>query len=348
MSSRCGGRSSSIPKNRSPRRRVPHAGGRGDRGDRGVDAAGAAARRSLVLSRRRVRRARAVAGPARKSGSRPRATASASRTRSNRRSRSIPRCRMPTSASACITTTPTSRPRRPGCCAGCCCCPGGDRVEGMQEMLRARSERSAAAERGRLPAAPDLPVVREAAAARAELLRGLRDRHPQKPAFPAAHRRDRGRLPARSAGEPAVLAGAARRGAGAPRRRAGDGGGGRAARASRCELDRLSETEAADPHLRAVIDMKPTAPFGVVARAQLQLGQALDRLGRRDEALAAYRAALAQPARRRSREDRSARASRTPRAARALEDVRGTRASAIDRSSRASADRRIAAIVALS
>ena len=58
-------------------------------------------------------------------------------------------------------------------------------------------------------------------------------------------------------------------------------------------LDRLSESDAAMQHLRAIIEMKPAAPYGSYARAQLQLGQALDRLGRREEALRAYRAALA-------------------------------------------------------
>jgi hypothetical protein len=45
-------------------------------------------------------------------------------------------------------------------------------------------------------------------------------------------------------------------------------------------------------HLRAIVDMKPTAPFGIMARAQLKLGQTLDRLGQRDDALRAYRAAI--------------------------------------------------------
>jgi tetratricopeptide (TPR) repeat protein len=57
-------------------------------------------------------------------------------------------------------------------------------------------------------------------------------------------------------------------------------------------LDRLSESESAVHHLRAIIDLKPSAPLGIVARAQLLLGQTLDHLGRRDEALDAYRAAL--------------------------------------------------------
>ena len=41
------------------------------------------------------------------------------------------------------------------------------------------------------------------------------------------------------------------------------------------------------------MDAKPVAPVGAAALAQLQLAQALDRIGRRGEAVAAYRAVLA-------------------------------------------------------
>ena len=58
------------------------------------------------------------------------------------------------------------------------------------------------------------------------------------------------------------------------------------------QLDRLAETDVAIEHLRAVIASKPTAPYGAVAQAGLQLGQALDHMGQRSEAVAAYRAAL--------------------------------------------------------
>ena len=58
------------------------------------------------------------------------------------------------------------------------------------------------------------------------------------------------------------------------------------------QLDRLSRSDAALEHLRAVIAMRPDKPFGSFARAHLQLGDALGHLGRRDEASAAYRAAI--------------------------------------------------------
>jgi tetratricopeptide (TPR) repeat protein len=59
------------------------------------------------------------------------------------------------------------------------------------------------------------------------------------------------------------------------------------------QLDQLSQHEAALEHLRAVIAARPPAPFGAVPRAHLQLGETLDHLGRRVEAGAAYRAAIA-------------------------------------------------------
>ena len=59
------------------------------------------------------------------------------------------------------------------------------------------------------------------------------------------------------------------------------------------QLDRLSQPEAALAHLRAVVAARPRAPSGAMARAHLQLGDALHHLGQRGEAAAAYRAAIA-------------------------------------------------------
>ena len=58
-------------------------------------------------------------------------------------------------------------------------------------------------------------------------------------------------------------------------------------------LDRMGNTIAAIPQLRAVIAARPEAPYGALAQAHLQLGIALDRVGARSEARDAYRAALA-------------------------------------------------------
>jgi tetratricopeptide (TPR) repeat protein len=169
--------------------------------------------------------------------------------------------------------------------------PGGDKLRGMREMLRARSE-------GQLlksEADYQLHLIYlwyEKQPQRAlQLLRGLRERHPRNPLFLRLiaeiqdvylHDLQATRLTwqtlldaaeAHRVAEPAMAAASAHLGLASV-------------------LDRLSETESAVDHLHAVIAAKPTAPFGVVARAQLLRGQTLDRLGRRDEALSAYRAAV--------------------------------------------------------
>ena len=169
--------------------------------------------------------------------------------------------------------------------------PGGNRVEGLREMLRARS----GGQLLRSEADYQLHLVylwyeKETEQA-LKLLRGLQDRYPRNPHFPqriaeiedvylhdsqASLRSYQGLLAAvqaRRVAEPSLAETSARLGM---------------AR----QLDRLSDNEAAIAHLRAVIDAKPSAPFGAIARAQLQLGQVLDHAGRRAEALSAYRAAI--------------------------------------------------------
>jgi tetratricopeptide (TPR) repeat protein len=170
--------------------------------------------------------------------------------------------------------------------------PGGDRVEGLKDMLRARAE-------GQLlqgEADYQLHLVYlwyEKQPQRAlQLLRGLRERHPQNPLFPQLiaevqdvylHALQASRQTwqslidaavARRVAEPEMTEATARLGLAGV-------------------LDQLSERESAVRQLRMILEMKPVAPFGIVARTHLRLGQVLDRLGRRDEALAEYRAAIA-------------------------------------------------------
>jgi tetratricopeptide (TPR) repeat protein len=169
--------------------------------------------------------------------------------------------------------------------------PGGDRVQGLEEMRRARGG-------GQLlqsEADYQLHLIylwyEKQPEQALQLLSGLRDRHPRNPLFPElianiqdvylhdlpATRQTWQSLieaaQARRVAEPALAEAAARFGLASV-------------------LDRLAESESAVQQLRAILDMKPVAPFGIIARTQLQLGRTLDRLGRRDEALAAYRAAL--------------------------------------------------------
>jgi tetratricopeptide (TPR) repeat protein len=61
------------------------------------------------------------------------------------------------------------------------------------------------------------------------------------------------------------------------------------------QLDALRETDRSVSELRRVIAMAPARPVGARARAQLLLGGMFDQLGQRDEAMAAYREAIAAP-----------------------------------------------------
>lgn len=62
------------------------------------------------------------------------------------------------------------------------------------------------------------------------------------------------------------------------------------------EMDALCDTAGAIEQLNAVIAMKPSAPYGAIARAYYQLGVAYDRAARRADAIAAYqRASAANP-----------------------------------------------------
>ena len=169
--------------------------------------------------------------------------------------------------------------------------PGGDRMKGLEEMLRARE----AGQLLRSEADYQLHLIYlwyEKMPERAlELLRGLRTRHPRNPHFlqriaevedvylhdgAASLRSWQDLLDAARAGRMAeapmaqtiAQLGLAR------------------------QLDRSGRTEEAIAHAREVIARKPIAPVGAIARAHLLLAQALDHSGRRSEAIASYRAAL--------------------------------------------------------
>jgi tetratricopeptide (TPR) repeat protein len=170
--------------------------------------------------------------------------------------------------------------------------PGGDRVKGLQEMLRARDQGALL----RSEADYQLHVLYlwyEDDAERAlDLLEGLRARHASNPHFlqliaevQDVYQHD---LTA-SLRSWRALFDSARRGLVEQREMAEA----RARLGMALQLDRLFESDRAIEHLRAVIAADPEAPFGAVAQAQLQLGAALDRLGYHDEAAAAYRAAAA-------------------------------------------------------
>lgn len=170
--------------------------------------------------------------------------------------------------------------------------PGGNRTEGLDEMHRARAEgllvRDEADYQMHI-----LYVWYEKQPLRAlELLADLSQRHPRNPHFrqqtaeildfyvddtAASLRTWQALLDAASRGEvevPQMAEASAHLGIAS-------------------QLDQLSQSEAALPHLQAVITSRPPAPFAAVGRAQLQRGDVLTRLGRHSEAAAAYREAIA-------------------------------------------------------
>jgi hypothetical protein len=170
--------------------------------------------------------------------------------------------------------------------------PGGDRAEGLREMLRARS-------RGRLmhgEADYQLHIIYlwyERQTRRAiELLHGLHARYPGNPLFlmhiasiEDAYEHD---ITASLETWRTLLAAAREQ---------------RANNAALAEvharlgaarmLDAVHLTDEAIEHLQAVIAAKPQTPYSSLALGYLRLGEAHDRLGARHAAVSAYRAAIA-------------------------------------------------------
>lgn len=170
--------------------------------------------------------------------------------------------------------------------------PGGDRTQGLEEMLRAR----ASGQLLRSEADYQLQLVylwyEKQPLKALELATALAERHPQNPHFlqQIAEIED-GYTLNHSASLRAwqMLLDRARRGQVALAAMART----RAQLGIALELDHTGEPEAAIPVLRAVIDAKPKSPVGAEALAQLQLGFVYDRLAQREQAATAYRAALA-------------------------------------------------------
>ena len=170
--------------------------------------------------------------------------------------------------------------------------PGGNRQEGLNEMLRARS----AGQLLRSEADYQLHLIYlwyEKQTPRAlDLLAGLHERHPRNPYFSqqiAEIQDGYARDHAASLRTWRTLLDRARDG----RVALADVAAARAGLGVALELYHEGQPEAAIPYLRAVIDAKPQSPIGADAVAQLQLGYVYDRLARRQDAIAAYRAALA-------------------------------------------------------
>lgn len=170
--------------------------------------------------------------------------------------------------------------------------PGGDRRQGLKEMLTARD--NGALLRGEADFQLHyLYLWYEQQPQRAlELLRGLDSRYPSNPVFlqriaevqndylhdhpssAAAWQTLLDRTQAGRSSAPMLAEARARIGLAA-------------------ELDAMFESDLAIDHLEQVIRSRPTAPAGALALAHVQLGEAQQRLGRADLATAAFREALA-------------------------------------------------------
>ena len=170
--------------------------------------------------------------------------------------------------------------------------PGGDRQEGLADMLRAKN-------RGRLlqgEADYQLHLIylwyEQQTEEALRLLRELQQSYPANPLFPSqiAEIQDRylHDVTASLATWRALLA------AGREQRASH----GRVAEVQARlgiarQLEALHQTDYAIEHLQAIIAAHPQAPHDALALAHLRLGEAHDRLGARDAALASYRRAVA-------------------------------------------------------
>jgi tetratricopeptide repeat protein len=168
--------------------------------------------------------------------------------------------------------------------------PGGDRKEGLEQMLRARS-------RGRLlqgEADYQLHVIYlwyERQTPRAlQLLQSLHERYPANPLFLAQtaeiqdlYQHD---VTASLATWRTLLAAAREQRANAPVLSEVQARLGIAK-----QLEVLHQTDDAIEMLQAVIALRPSAPYGSLPLAYLRLGEAHDRMGNRAPAIEAYRSA---------------------------------------------------------
>lgn len=169
--------------------------------------------------------------------------------------------------------------------------PGGDKEAGMREMLRAQRSGELLKDEADYQLHLIYLWYENQPGHALTLLKGLAQAHPRNPLFAAqaaevedVHLSDFGAslaswralydaARARRVAEPEVAEVRARLGM---------------AR----QLDAIYETDLAIAHLRAVVAARPVAPFESHALAELRLGQSLDRMGLRSEAMAAYRRAL--------------------------------------------------------
>jgi tetratricopeptide (TPR) repeat protein len=169
--------------------------------------------------------------------------------------------------------------------------PGGDKEQGLREMLRARTQGVLLAGEADFQLHWIYLWYEKQPQRAIELLQGLDARFPSNPVFlqriATIQSEDLNDHRASAATWETLLA----------RARSGQVQEGRLVEvrgriALARELTALSEPERAIDHLKAVIALQPTAPYSAHALAHLQLGIAYDRMNRRDLANASYNAAV--------------------------------------------------------
>ena len=170
--------------------------------------------------------------------------------------------------------------------------PGGDKDEGLAEMLRARDAG------GLLQGEADYQLhliylwYEQRADLALDLLEGLQARYPANPHFPTriaeVHEVYFHDVPASLAAYRTLLAAARDERVMLPQMAGAEARVGIAK-----HLETLSESDGAIEHLQSVVSARPEAPFGVVSEAQLRLGHSYERMGMHSQAVAAFKAALA-------------------------------------------------------
>jgi tetratricopeptide (TPR) repeat protein len=170
--------------------------------------------------------------------------------------------------------------------------PGGDREEGMSEMLRARD----AGELLQGEADYQLHLIylwyEQRADLALDLLEELQTQYPTNPHFQSqiaeVHEVYFHDVPASLGAYRALLAAARDERVMLPQMAAAQARLGIAR-----HLETLHESDRAIEHLRSIVQARPEAPFGIVSEANLWLGQSYERLGMHAQAVAAFKAALA-------------------------------------------------------
>lgn len=169
--------------------------------------------------------------------------------------------------------------------------PGGDKTEGLRLMLRTREQGILLRDDANYQL-HQIDLWYEKRPDRAlNLLQELRQRHPRNPLFLADIARVHG-----------VYRSDRRASLDAYRELIELGRTGRVNQAhlavtwgrlgAAAQLQALGDTDRAAADLQAVIDARPSAPYGSLAAAHLALGRLQQRLGRRDLAAASYRSAV--------------------------------------------------------